>query len=408
MPSLPLSGFKVLDLTRVLAGPMCAQILGDLGADVIKIERPATGDESRSYGPPCLEDPEGKPTDDSYFFLCANRNKRSVTVNLTTSEGQEIIRALAKVSDVMMENYKVGDLKRFGLDYESIRKINPNIVYCSITGYGQSGPYATRAGYDAVFQATTGMMSLIGHADGEPGAGPMMVPLGIIDYMTGQNAAIAVLAALHHRKAGRRQGQHIDVCLFDSAMASLSHLGQQYLESGKPRPRCGNRVMGNLPSGVYHCDDGELILMLGNNGQFARACAALGLEHLSNDPDTIGKGSDLDGDALRAIFAARLATNKVAHWLAELGAAAVPCGPVNDLAQAFADPHACARGIQVNVPHPLDESLTLIRNPLTFSATPLKEYRYPPRLGEHTQKILSSVLGYDERKIAELRRSGAI
>ncbi|ANW03008.1 CaiB/BaiF CoA transferase family protein [Bradyrhizobium icense] len=400
MSLLPLSGFKVLDLTRVLAGPLCAQMLGDLGADVIKIERPVTGDESRSYGPPTLEDTEGKPTDNTSFFLCANRNKRSVTVNLAAPEGQEIVRALAKESDVMMENYKVGDLRRYGLDYESIRKVNPGIIYCSITGYGQNGPYAARAGYDAVFQAGTGIMSLTGHADAEPGAGPMRIGLGLIDYVTGQNAAIAILAALHHQRASGRQGQHIDICLFDTAMASLSHLGQQYLESGEQPPRYGNGSSGNWPSGVFRCEDGELMLVLGNNGQFARACAVMSLEHPGDEV--------ADPEAVRAAFAARFATNKLAHWLAELGAAGVPSGPVNDLAQAFADPHARARGIQVKVPHPLDPSLTLIRNPLTFSATPVKEYRYPPRLGEHTQEVLSSVLGYDERKIGELRRSGAI
>ncbi|MDA9535773.1 CoA-transferase, partial [Bradyrhizobium sp. CCBAU 21362] len=364
-------------------------------------------DESRSYGPPTLKDSEGSPTDNTYFFLCANRNKRSVTVNLATPAGQEIIRALAKECDVMIENYKVDDLKRFGLNYESIRKINPGIVYCSITGYGQSGPYAARAGYDAVFQAVTGMMSVTGLPDGEPGAGPMKVQLAIVDYMTGQNATVAILAALHYRKSGQGQGQHIDVCLFDSAMASLSHLGQLYLGSGEPPRRCGNRTMGNMPSGVFRCEDGELMLMLGNSGQFARACAVLGLD-LGNDSALIDHWSVVDRDALVAMFAARFATNKVAHWLAELGAVGVPSGPVNDLTQAFADPHARARGIRVNVPHPLDDSLTLIRNPLTFSATPVKEYRYPPRLGEHTQEVLSSMLGYDERKIGELRRSGVI
>jgi crotonobetainyl-CoA:carnitine CoA-transferase CaiB-like acyl-CoA transferase len=408
MSTLPLSGLKVLDLTRVLAGPLCSQMLGDLGADVIKIERPGAGDESRTYGLPSLPDGEGTSTANSYFFLCANRNKRSVTVNIANPDGQEVIRELAKNCDVMMENYKVGDMKRYGLDYESIHKINPSIVYCSITGYGQNGPYAAHAGYDVVFQAMSGMMSLNGQPDGEPGAGPLRGRLYVIDYMTGQNATLAILAALHHRMSSGGQGQYIDVSLFDTVMASLSHLGQQYLESGEPPVRCGNRAPGNMPEGLYRCEDGDLMLALGNSGQFARACTVLGMKHLGTDPAIVSNWDAVDREALIATFAARFLTNKVQYWVTELNAAGVPCSSVNDIAQAFADPHALARNIRVKVPHPQDDSLTVIRNPLTFSATPVTEYLYPPRLGEHTQEVLSSVLGYDEVKINELKHSGAI
>ncbi|MGF6313612.1 crotonobetainyl-CoA:carnitine CoA-transferase CaiB-like acyl-CoA transferase [Bradyrhizobium sp. i1.8.4] len=409
MSALPLSRIKILDLTRVLAGPLSAQMLGDLGAEVIKIERPGTGDDARGYGPPYLTDPEGKENNNNSFYLCANRNKKSVTVNIAKPEGQEIIRNLAKDVDVFMENYKVGDLKRYGLDYESIRKINPGIIYCSVTGFGQTGPYAPRAGYDAIFQAMGGLMSVTGHMDGEPGAGSMKVGPSIVDYMTGMNTSIGILAALYHRKANGGKGQHIDVCLLDTVIASLSHYAQIYLVNGQTPLRRGTWGNGGMPAGMFRCADGELMLVVGNDAQFARTCAVLGEPGLAANPKFI-KNDDrvVHGKEIMSIFAKRFLKNKVSYWLEELGKAGVPSGPVNDFAQVFADTHVRERGMEVRVDHPFENSLSLIRNALTFSETPLKEYRYPPRLGEHTREILVGKLGYDDAKIAELKLAEAI
>ncbi|MBK3662833.1 CoA transferase [Bradyrhizobium diazoefficiens] len=409
MAIMPLSGIKVLDLTRVLAGPLSAQMLGDLGAEVIKIERPGAGDEARAFGPPYLTDPEGKENNNNSFYLCANRNKKSVTVNIAKSEGQEIIRQLARDVDVFMENYKVGDLKRYCLDYESIKKINPGIIYCSVTGFGQTGPYAPRAGYDAIFQAMGGLMSVTGHMDGDPGAGPMKVGPSIVDYITGMNTSIGILSALYHRKVNNGAGQHIDVCLLDTVIASLSHYLQIYLVNGKSPPRRGTWGNGSLPVGVFRCADGELMLVVGNDGQFARACAALEAPELATNPKFL-KNNDrvANGKEIMAIFAGLLLKNSVAHWLDKLEKAGVPCGPVNDFDQVFADPHVAARGMRVNVKHKFAPELSLIRNALTFSETPIIEYRAPPLLGEHTQEILADKLAYDDEKIAQLTLIGAI
>jgi crotonobetainyl-CoA:carnitine CoA-transferase CaiB-like acyl-CoA transferase len=408
MSVLPLSGIKILDLTRVLAGPLSAQMLGDLGADVIKIERPGTGDDARAFGPPYLVDPEGKENNNNSFYLCANRNKKSVTVNIAKPEGQAIIRELAKGVDVFMENYKVGDLKRYGLDYESIRAINPGIIYCSVTGFGQTGPYAPRAGYDAIFQAMGGLMSVTGHMDGEPGAGPMKVGPSIVDYMTGMNTSIAILAALYHKKANGGEGQHLDVCLFDTVIASLSHWAQIYLVNGTSPPRRGTWGNGGMPAGVFRCTDGELMLVVGNDMQFSRTCAVLGAPELATDPKFL-KNNDrvVHGKEIMAIFAGLFLKNTVAYWLDELEKAGVPCGPVNDFAQVFADPHVRSRGMEIKVDHAFEHALSLIRNPLTFSGTPVTEYKAPPMLGEHTREILSK-LGYDAAKLETLKQQGIV
>ena len=407
MSALPLSGIKILDLTRVLAGPLSAQMLGDLGAEVIKVERPGTGDDARAFGPPYLTDPEGKANNNNSFYLCANRNKKSVTVNVASKEGQEIIRALAKDCDVFMENYKVGDLKRYGLDYESIRAVNPGIIYCSVTGFGQTGPYAPRAGYDAIFQAMGGLMSVTGHMDGEPGAGPMKVGPSIVDYMTGMNTSTGILAALYHRKT-TGVGQHVDVCLLDTVIASLSHWAQIYLVNGTTPPRRGTWGIGGMPAGMFRCADGELMLVVGNDGQFARTCEVLGAPELASNPKFL-KNNDrvVNGKEIMAIFAGLFLKNTVTHWLEQLEKAGVPCGPVNDFAHVFADPQVKSRGMEVKTEHPFAPQLSLIRNALTFSETPVKDYRAPPLLGEHTREVLGG-LGYDEAKIAGLRERGAI
>lgn len=407
MSVLPLSGIKVIDMTRVLAGPISGQMLGDLGAEVIKIERPGTGDDSRAFGPPYLTDPEGSRLDNS-FYLCANRNKKSVTVNVATAEGQEIIRELVKTADVLLENYKVGDLKRYGLDYDAIKAINPRIVYCSVTGFGQTGPYATRAGYDAILQAMGGLMSVTGHLDGEPGEGPMKVGPSIVDYMTGLNASIGIMSALYHRDAGGGEGQHIDACLFDTVIASLSHWLQIYLINGKVPPRRGTWGNGGMPAGVFRCTDGELMLVNGNDAQFQRTCDVLGEPGLAKDPRFL-KNNDrvVHGKEIMAIFAGLFLKQPVAYWLERLEAVGVPAGPINDFDQVFSDPHVQSRGMRVSVDHPFEPALSLVRNPLTFSGTPITEYRAPPLLGSNTDEILSTI-GYDGERAAALRKKGIV
>ena len=409
MSALPLSGIKILDLTRVLAGPLSAQMLGDLGAEVIKIERPGTGDDARAFGPPYLTDPEGKENNNNSFYLCANRNKKSVTVNIAKPEGQAIIRELAKDVDVFMENYKVGDLKRYGLDYETIKAINPGIIYCSVTGFGQTGPYAPRAGYDAILQAMGGLMSVTGHMDGEPGAGPMKVGPSIVDYMTGMNTSIGILSALYHRDANGGEGQHLDVCLFDTVIASLSHWLQIYLVNGTTLPRRGTWGNGGMPAGVFRCTDGELMLVVGNDGQFQRTCAVLGEPELANDKRFI-KNNDrvVHGKEIMAIFAGLFLKKPVADWLEKLEEAGVPSGPINNFEQVFSDPHVQSRGMRVKTRHKFKPDLSLIRNALTFSETPITEYRAPPLLGENTQEVLGGKLGYDAEKIATLKKQGVI
>lgn len=409
MSALPLSGIKILDLTRVLAGPLSAQMLGDLGAEVIKIERPGTGDDARAFGPPYLSDPEGKANNNNSFYLCANRNKKSVTVNIAKPEGQAIVRELAKDADVFMENYKVGDLKRYGLDYESIKAINPKIIYCSVTGFGQTGPYAPRAGYDAILQAMGGLMSVTGHMDGEPGEGPMKVGPSIVDYMTGMNTSIAILSALYHRDADGGEGQRLDVCLFDTVIASLSHWLQIFLVNGKTPPRRGTWGNGGMPAGVFRCTDGELMLVVGNDGQFQRTCAVLGEPELANDKRFL-KNNDrvVHGKEIMAIFAGLFLKKPVAYWLEKLEEAGVPSGPINNFEQVFSDPHVQARGMRVKTKHKFEPELSLIRNALTFSGTPITEYRAPPLLGEHTQEVLGGKLGYDAQKLEALKQQGII
>ena len=409
MSALPLSGIKILDLTRVLAGPLSAQMLGDLGADVIKIERPGTGDDARAFGPPYLNDPEGKANNNNSFYLCANRNKKSVTVNIAKPEGQAIVRELAKDVDVFMENYKVGDLKRYGLDYDSIKAINPKIIYCSVTGFGQTGPYAPRAGYDAILQAMGGLMSVTGHMDGEPGEGPMKVGPSIVDYMTGMNTSIAILSALYHRDANGGEGQRLDVCLLDTVIASLSHWLQIFLVNGKTPPRRGTWGNGGMPAGVFRCTDGELMLVVGNDGQFQRTCAVLGAPELATDPRFV-KNNDrvVHGKEIMAIFAGLFLKQPVAYWLEKLEEAGVPSGPINNFEQVFADPHVQARGMRVKTKHKFEPELSLIRNALTFSGTPIETYRAPPLLGEHTEEVLGASLGYDAQKIEALRKQGII
>ena len=409
MAPMPLSGIKVLDLTRVLAGPLSSQMLGDLGAEVIKIERPGGGDDARIFGPPYLVDPDGKANNNNSFYLCANRNKQSVAVDIAKPAGQEIVRELAKSADIMMENFKVGDLKRYGLDYESIRKINPGVIYCSVTGYGQTGPYRTRPGYDAVFQAAAGLMSVTGHPDGEPGAGPMKVGPSIADVMTGMNASIGILAALFHRKVNGGQGQHIDVCLNDTVIASLTHYAQIYLVNGETPPRRGTSGNGGVPARVFTCADQDIMLVCGNDSQFEKCCTVLGRPEVAKDPRFV-KNNDrvVHRVELMKILEELFVTKPAKYWLDELERVGVPAGPINDFRQVFEDEQVRHRGMEVKVKHPLREDLSLIRNPLTFSGTPVEDYRAPPLLGADTTDVLKGTLGYSDAKLAELAKQRII
>jgi len=408
--TLPLTGIRVLDLSRVLAGPLVAQMLGDLGADVIKIERPDVGDDSRNYGPPFLIGDNGATTGESGFYLSANRNKQSVTVDLSTPEGQDIVRRIALKSDVVIENFRVGALAKFGLDYASLSALNPRLVYLSITGYGQTGEMAPRPGYDAIFQAVGGHMAVTGAPDGLPGGGPTRSGLSLVDILTSLYASIAILAALNHRhddSAGK--GQYIDVALLDSMVAALSHRGVQYLISGKASPRRGNVGAGGSPSQAFKCADGLIVLTVGNDAQWVRFCSAIGHTELAADPrfTKVVKRIENRG-ALTPMLEALFATRTKAHWLEALEKADIPSGPVNELDEVFADPQVRHRGMAVQVPHPLSAALTLIANPIHFSATPLDHYAPPPTLGQHTEAVLSGLLGITDLEMSALRAAKVI
>jgi len=393
-----LSGIKVLDLSRVLAAPLAAQTLADLGAEVIKIERPGSGDEGRSYGPPFLKDREGNSTGTAAFFLACNRGKKSVTVDHATPEGQDIIRRLAAQSDVLLENYRVGTLAKYGLDATSLRTLNPRLVYCSVTGFGQDGPYAQRPGYDGVFQALGGVMSANGHADE-----PMKIGISMVDILTGQNAAIAILAALRHRDQVSGEGQFIDMALLDCGVAALSHFAMNYLVSGEVPQRRGNGGFGGVPSQAFDCSDGMIFVVAGNDRQFAALCRALDRPAWADDPRfDHPAGRVLNREALLDLLRARLRDHTRSHWLALLDAADVPAGPVNELPQVFADPQVRHRGLLVTAEHPQAGPLPLLASPLRLQATPVTDYPAPPTLGQHTREVLRERLGFTDADLDAL------
>ncbi len=409
MGKLPLDNVKVLDLSRVLAGPLAAQMLGDLGAEVIKIERPGSGDDSRVFGEPYLRTAEGKPTRENAFYLSANRNKKSVTVNIADPRGQDIVRRLAATADVVLENYKVGDLQRYGLDYASIKAANPKVVYCSVTGYGQSGPYAKQPGYDAVFQGQGGLMSVTGLPDGKPGAGPMKVGPSIVDVITGLNVSNAILAALYHRDANGGEGQYIDVALLDCIVAALSHYAQIYLTSGEAPVRRGTQGNGGMPSGMFPCSDGAIMLTAGNDVQYDRLCEAVGRPDLAKHELFYTNNVRVaNRDALTETFDAVFRQHTVAHWLERLQAHGIPSGPINDIRQVFDDPQVRHRRLAVATPHALAPDLQVIASPLNFSATPITDYVAPPMLGEHTFEVLKKELGMNEATLEALRADKVI
>ncbi len=400
-----LAGITVLDLTRVLAGPYCTQLLGDLGADVIKIERPGSGDDTRRFAPPFVTDDAGNTTTESAYFMSANRNKRSVEVDLTSEAGQDIVRQLALQADVLVENFKTGNLAKYGLGYDDLKDANPKLVYCSITGFGQTGPYASRPGYDFLIQGMGGIMSITGEPDREP----QKVGVPIADIMSGMFAAVAVNGALRHA-AVTGQGQYIDIGMLDTQVAWLVNQGMNYLHSGEAE-RLGNAHPNIVPYQVFKTADGHIVLAIGNDSQFRTFCEFAGAPDLPDDPRFATNDARVTNRAetvakIQAIIEQQPST----YWLEELEKMKIGCGPINNLDQVFADPHVQAREMVVEVPHPLIDGggAKLIASPLRLSETPVKYRHHPPLLGEHTDEVLAEKLGLDADALAELRASGAI
>jgi len=403
----PLSHIKVLDLSRILAGPWSGQVLADLGADVIKVERPKVGDDTRSWGPPFLKDADGIDTRESGYYLSANRGKRSVTVDLNTEEGQQIVRALAAESDILLENYKVGTLARYGLDYASLKQINPGLVYCSVTGFGQDGPRAEHAAYDFMIQAMGGLMSVTGERDDLPGGGPQKVGVPIVDLMTGMYTSVAVLAALA-RRAETGLGDHIDIGMLDVMVGSIANQGMNYLVSGKTPQRNGNKHPNIQPQDVFACADGHIVLVVGNDGQFAKFCEVAGRPEWVLDERFVSNGARVrNRDALLPLMVTLFRERPMAEWAALLDEAGVPCSPINTIAQVFEDEQVKHRKMLIDLPHPTAGTVPQIRSPMRFAEAELAFDRAPPLLGQHTHEVLA-VLGFDQDRIAALARDGVI
>ena len=402
-----LAGVRVLDLSRVLAGPWCTQTLADLGADVIKVERPGCGDDTRGWGPPFLKDREGHDTAEAAYYLGTNRNKRSIAVDIALPAGQQLIRTMASQCDVFVENFKVGDMARYGLDAATLCNLNPRLVYCSVTGFGQTGPYRERAGYDYAVQGIGGLMSVTGERDDLPGGGPQKVGVAVADLFTGMYATVAILAALRHRDL-TGEGQAIDMALLDTQVAMLANLGANYLTTGVAPRRMGNAHQNIVPYQVFEVADGHLILAVGNDGQYAKFCDVAGVPELAADPRFVRNADRVRHRAtLVPLLAEVLKRRGKADWLAALEAAKVPCGAINDLAEVFADPQVRARCMTVDVPHPLAGSVPLVASPVRMSRTPVQYRRAPPLLGEHTAEVLRE-FGVDAAQCATLQEQGAI
>ena len=407
MPSA-LSHLRVLDLSRILAGPWAGQMLADLGADVIKVERPGVGDDTRGWGPPWLKDEQGADTEVAAYYLCANRNKRSITIDITQAEGQALVRQLAAQSDVVLENFKAGGLAQYGLDYDSLKVVNPRLVYCSITGFGQDGPYAPRAGYDFLIQGLGGLMSITGRPDGEDGSGPMKVGVALTDILTGLYATNAVLAALAWRERSG-EGQYIDMALRDVQVACLANQAANYLATGHSPQRLGNAHPNIVPYQDFPTADGYMILAIGNDAQFARFCEVAAAPELAADVRFATNRARVGNRSVLIPLLKKLTVERsTADWISTLEALAVPCGPINTLADVFADPQVQARGLKVTVPHPIAGQLPLVASPMKLSATPVDYRLPPPMLGEHTDDILAATLGLDAAAIARLRADGVV
>jgi len=411
-----LDGIRILDLSRVLAGPWCTQTLADLGADVIKIERPGAGDDTRSWGPPFLKDAQGNDSAEAAYYLGTNRNKRSLTCDISQFDGQALIKELVVHCDVFIENFKVGDMARYGLDYASLKALNPKLVYCSVTGFGQSGPYSDRAGYDYAVQGIGGLMSVTGERD-DLGGGPQKVGVAVADLFTGMYATVGILAALRHaEKTG--EGQYVDMALLDTQVAMLANLGANYLVSGKTPGRAGNAHQNIVPYQVFEVkapanaatgSKDHLILAVGNDGQYAKFCDVAGHPELASD-SRFAKNTDRvkNRGVLVPMLEAILLTRTKADWLSALEAAKVPCGAINNLAEVFADPHVQARNMVNTWQHPYQQDLRLVASPLKLSRTPVRQDHPPPQLGQHTTQLLQEVLGYDVSHIEQLKNKGVI
>ena len=403
-----LSHLRVLDLSRVLAAPWCSQVLADLGADVIKIERPGTGDDTRTWGPPWVKDAAGGNTREAAYFMCANRGKRSVTVDIAKPEGQEIVRSLALQSDILLENYKVGGLAQYGLDYATLSALQPRLIYCSVTGFGQTGPYAPRAGYDFIIQGMGGLMSITGERDDLPGGGPQKVGVAVSDLMTGMYATVSVLAAVAEReKSGL--GQHIDLALLDTQVAMTANMSMNFLVSGKPPVRAGNAHPNIVPYQTFAASDGHIIVGVGNDSQFVKLCAIACRPELATDPRfSTNPARVKHRDVLIPLLEQVFATKPMAFWSKQLEAAGVPCGPINNLQQVYDDPQVKARGMRVELPHPTAGSVPLVGSPIKLSRTPVEYRSAPPTLGEHTEEVLADVLGYSAEQVAALKAGGVV
>lgn len=401
-----LEGIRVLDLSRVLAGPWCGQILADLGAEVIKVERPKRGDDTRSWGPPWMKNDAGQDTQEAAYYQSTNRNKLSVAIDIATPEGQDLVRALAQDSDVVIENYKAGSLKKYGLDYETLSELNPKLVYCSITGFGQTGPRAPDPGYDFIIQGMGGLMSVTGEKDNLPGGGPQKLGVAFSDLTTGLYSTIAIQAALLNRHL-TGLGQHIDMALLDVQIATLANQGMNYLASGNIPKRYGNAHANIVPYQVFKGSDQDFIIACGNDTQFIQLCNAIGLPELPNDPRYTRNADRIKHRTeITSLLAEHFAQKTANEWVSAIHAAKVPVGMINNLEQAFQEPQVVARNMLVDMPHPEKEKLTVIGSPIKLSRTPV-EYRFaPPKLGQHTNEILKRIA--NEKQLSELKAKGII
>jgi crotonobetainyl-CoA:carnitine CoA-transferase CaiB-like acyl-CoA transferase len=403
----PLATIRVLDMSRVLAGPWAGQTLADLGAEVIKIERPGEGDDTRAWGPPFLADRDGKPTRESAYFLSANRGKKSLALDISRPEGQEVVRRLAAKSDILLENYKVGGLKRYGLAYDDLKKVNPGLIYCSITGFGQTGPLAARAGYDFLIQAMGGLMSVTGERDDRPGGGPQKIGVALTDIMTGLYTTIAALAALVRRQQ-TGEGCHVDMALLDVTTATMANQALNYLIAGVAPQRMGNSHPNIVPYEAFQAADQYIILAVGNDGQYARFCEVAGRPDLAQGEYATNEGRVKNREILLPVIRETIKARSGADWIAALEKVGVPCGPINDVAQLFAHPQVQARGMQMEMPHPLSGTVPQVANPIRYVGQTHDYKRPPPVLGSHTEEVLRDLLGMDDAAIGRLRDAKAI